>query len=53
VAEIEAVLPVTDAPAERRYLSNQLSRRTWLLERYPLPYKEQARLLAVERNLVK
>ena len=53
VAEIEAALPVTDAPAERRYLSNQLSRRTWLLERYPLPYKEQVRLLAVERNLVK
>ena len=50
VAEIEAALPVTDAPAERRYLSNQLSRRTWLLERYPLPYKEQARLLKAERH---
>ena len=50
VAEIEGALPVTDAPAERRYLSNQLSRRTWLLERYPLPYKEQARLLKAERH---
>lgn len=53
VAEIEAALPKTNIPAERRYLSNQLSRRTWLLERYPLPYKEQARLLEVERNLLK
>lgn len=50
VAEIEAALPMTVAPAERRYLSNQLSRRAWLLERYPLPYKEQARLLKVERK---
>ena len=53
VAEIEAALPMADVPAERRYLSNQLSRRAWLLERYPLPYKEQARLLELERKLPK
>lgn len=35
-------------PADRRYLENQLSRRAWLLERYPLPYKEQARLMALD-----
>ena len=53
VAEIGAALPLTSVPAERRYLANQLSRRTWLLERYPLPYKEQARLIELERRLRK
>ena len=50
VSAIEAALPLASAPAERRYLANQLSRRTWLLERYPLPYKEQDRLLKLERE---
>ena len=50
VSVIEAALPLASAPAERRYLANQLSRRTWLLERYPLPYKEQDRLLTLERE---
>ena len=50
VSVIEAALPLATAPAERRYLANQLSRRRWLLERYPLPYKEQDRLLTLERE---
>ena len=51
VAAISEALRVCGEPADRRYLEKQQSRRVWLLERYPLPYKEQARLMALETDL--
>lgn len=48
VVAIREALEIPVEPADRRYLENQLSRRVWLLERYPLPYKEQARLMALD-----
>lgn len=46
VAAIHEALDAQPDRTDRLYLEKQLSRRVWLLERYPLPYKEQARLQA-------
>lgn len=48
VAAIEDTLARAPGPVDRKYLENQRSRRLWLLERYPMPYREQARLMVLD-----